>query len=61
MILIKKLSLTIMDFSIDHLNEIIIFSVNYILARDLFQASVRIRNLKDNLMRYYIRTKDCKY
>ncbi len=45
----------------NYFDNLYIFAENYILARDIFQASLRVRHLKNNSLYYHINSKDNKY
>ena len=46
---------------IDHFDEIYIISGNYVLVRDIMQASLRIRHLKDNTLKYFLYEQDSDF
>jgi hypothetical protein len=46
------------NFNVLNYDELYIIADNYIIVRDIFQASLRVRHLKDNKLNYHIMKKD---
>ena len=61
-VLIYNSKITVgINMDVEHFDQIYIISSNHVLVRDIFQASLRVRKIKDNLLKYCLLADDIPY